>query len=169
LRARNDVLCVVLGNPVVQRGLDVQFFNQDYRAHLLSRQPLADPGRVWFFDQARPSLVAEALAASDLHIYPGRAYPISRSLLEAMAAGCVVLASDVEPVREVLTHEQTGLLLDPADADAWERQALAVLDDVAAHRPLGEAAATLVRERYAQDVCLPQLAERFTRLVNGER
>ena len=38
--------------------------------------------------------LAEVLAASDLHIAPGRPYPVARSLLEAMAAGCVVLASD---------------------------------------------------------------------------
>jgi len=169
LRARGDVVCVAIGNPVVQRGLDVQFFNKDYRAHLLSRQKLADPGRVWFFDQARPSLVAEALAASDLHVSPGRPYPVSRSLLEALAASCVVLASDIEPNREVLTHGQTALLLDPADPGAWEQQALAVLDDPTAFRPLSEAAAALVRERYSHDVCLPRLAEHFTRLVNGER
>lgn len=167
LRARGDVICVVLGSPVVQRGLDVEFFNRDYPAHLLARQPLADPERVWFFDHARPSVVAEALSASDLHVYPGRAYPISRSLLEAMAAGCVVLAADNEPVREVLAHGQTGLLLDLADSDAWQRQALAVLDDLAAYRPLGDAAAVHVRAHYARDVCLPRLAERFTDLVNG--
>ena len=40
------------------------------------------------------------------------------------------------------------------------QQALAVLADPAAYRPLGDAAAALVRERYSQDVCLPRLAER---------
>src|SRR5262249_44648866 len=72
LRARADVLCVVVGHPVVQRGLDVQFFNQDYRAHVLGRMKLHDPGRVWFFEPLRPALLAEALALSDLHVYPGR-------------------------------------------------------------------------------------------------
>ena len=43
-------------------------------------------------------------------------------------------------------------------ADSAERQALAVLGDPVAHRPLGEAAAALVHERYAQDVTLPALA-----------
>ena len=33
----------------------------------------------------------------------GPAYPVARSLLEAMAAGCVVLASDTEPHRQVIT------------------------------------------------------------------
>jgi glycosyltransferase involved in cell wall biosynthesis len=162
-RARPDVLCVVIGDPVVKRGLDVQFFNRNYRAHILQQEPLPDPGRAWFFDQARPAVVAEALAASDLHVYPGRAYPVSRSLLEAMAAGCVVLAAHTEPVAEVLTHGQTGLLLPPDDLDAWERQGLAALDDPAAHRPLGDAAAEVARQRYSRDENLPRLAELLSR------
>ena len=105
------------------------------------------------------------LAASDLHIAPGRVYPVARSLLEAMAAGCVVLASDTEPHREVIRPGETGLLVDVRDADGLARRALAVLDDPAAHRPLGDAAAALVRERFSQDVCLPRLAEQFGSLA----
>jgi glycosyltransferase involved in cell wall biosynthesis len=167
LRARPDVLGVVVGHPVVQRGLDVQFFNQDYRAHVLGRMALHDPDRVWFFEPLRPGLLAEVLALSDLHVYPSRPYPVARSLLEAMASGCVVLAADTAPVREFVTHGRTGLLAEPADADAWERQALAVLQDPAAHRPLGDAAGELIRRQFAQDVTLPTLAERFTQLANA--
>jgi glycosyltransferase involved in cell wall biosynthesis len=164
-RARPDVLCVVAGEPTVQRGLDVDFFNRDYRAHALAQAPTHDPERLWFLGAVPQPVVAELLAASDLHVYPSRSYALSRSLVEAMAAGGVVLAWDTEPVREVVTHGQTGLLVAPNDADARERQALAVLADPAAHRPLGEAAAALVRERYAQDVTLPQLAALFDRLA----
>jgi glycosyltransferase involved in cell wall biosynthesis len=167
LRARSDVVCVVVGSPVVQRGLDVEFFNKDYRAHVLSQTPLHDPERMWFLDQTTADVVAGVLTASDLHVYPGRPYPVSRSLLEAMAAGCVILAADTEPVREFVCHGQTGLLVAPEDSDAWQRQALAVLDNPAEHRPLGEAAAEWVRQHCSQDVTLPVLAERFTELVNG--
>jgi glycosyltransferase involved in cell wall biosynthesis len=168
LRARADVICVAVGGPVVHRGLDVEFFGQDYRAHVLAREPLHDPGRVWFVDLGRPAQVAELLAGSDLHVYPSRPYPVSRSLLEAMAAGCVVLAADAPPMREVIEPGRTGLLAPPDDPDAWERLALAALRDPAAHRPLGEAAAAHARRHYARDVTLPALAERFTRLVQGK-
>src|SRR5262249_50644269 len=102
LRARSDVICVVLGSPMVRRGLDVEFFGQDYRAHVLSSEPLHDPARVWFVDLARPDQVADVLAVSDLHVAPSRPYPVARSLLEAMAASCVVLAADTPPLREVI-------------------------------------------------------------------
>src|SRR4029077_4930244 len=92
---------------------------------------------------ATAAVVAEVLAASDLHVSPGRPYPVARSLLEAMGAGCVVLASATAPPRDVLRHGQNGLLPDPGAPESIVRQALAVLDNPAAHRPLGAAAAEL--------------------------
>jgi glycosyltransferase involved in cell wall biosynthesis len=165
LRSSPDVLCVVVGDRIVRRGLDVVFHNRDYAAHLLAENPLSEPSRLWFLGLSSPSVVAEVLAASDVHVAPCRPYPVQRSLLEAMAAGCVVLASDTEPHREILTHGQTGLLVEERDQDALTKQALDVIADPAAFRPLGDAAAALVRERYSGDVCLPRLAEEFSRLA----
>ncbi len=108
LRARPDTLIVVVGDRIVRRGLDVAFHNKDYAAHLLAQRPSVDVSRVWFLGTSPPSTVAEVLAASDLHIAPGRAYPVARSLLEAMAAGCVVLASDTEPHRQVDPYRRDG-------------------------------------------------------------
>jgi glycosyltransferase involved in cell wall biosynthesis len=169
LRARSDLVCVVVGDPVVQRGLDVEYHNRDYPALLGSSSPLVDPDRCWFLGRLMPGQVAELLQQSDLHLAPGRPYPVARSLLEAMAAGCVVLASDMAPHREVINHGQTGLLAPEADSEAFVRQALAVLDDPAAHSPLGQAAFELVQARYSQEVCLPRLAERFSALAESAR
>jgi glycosyltransferase involved in cell wall biosynthesis len=165
LRARLDVLVVAVGDRIGRRGLDVAFHNKDYPAHLMADRPPVDPHRIWFLGPSTPATVAEVLAASDLHIAPGRAYPVARSLLEAMASGCVVLASDTEPHRQVILPGQTGLLVDGRDAEGLARQALAVLADPAAHRPLGDAAAVWVQERYSQDVCLLRLAEQFSALA----
>jgi glycosyltransferase involved in cell wall biosynthesis len=90
---------------------------------------------------------------------------VARSTLEAMSAGCVVMASDTEPHREVIADGRTGLLVDARDPEAMARRALAVLDDPATYRPLGDAAADLVRRDYSQDACLPRLAERFNGLA----
>jgi glycosyltransferase involved in cell wall biosynthesis len=164
-RARSDVLCVVVGDPIVRRGLDVTFHNRDYVAHLLEHHAPSDPDRLWLTGPSSAQVTAEVLAASDLHVAPARPYPVARSLLEAMAAGCVVLASDTEPHREVITSGRTGLLAAGHDSDALLEHALAVLEDPAAHRPLGDAARTLVQQQYSQDACLPRLAEQFSALA----
>jgi glycosyltransferase involved in cell wall biosynthesis len=169
LRERTDVVCAIIGGPTVQRGLDVPFFNRDYRSFILAQYPNIDLKRLWYLDNAAPNVVAEVLAASDLHVYPARPYPVSRSLLEAMSASCVVLAWDTDPIREVIAPGQNGLLVSADDEAEQERLALGALNDVAGHRPLGVAAAATIRERFAQDVTLPLLAEEFNRLVNRGR
>jgi glycosyltransferase involved in cell wall biosynthesis len=165
LRSSPEIVCVVVGDRIVRRGLDVVFHNRDFAAHLLGQDPPFDPSRLWFLGMSTPSVVAEVLSASDLHVAPGRPYPVQRSLLEAMAAGCVVLASDTEPHREVLTQGQTGLLVEERDDDALAKQSLDVLARPADFRPLGDAASALARERYSQDACLPGLAEEFSALA----
>ncbi|BAL22943.1 glycosyltransferase family 4 protein [Azoarcus sp. KH32C] len=40
-------------------------------------------------------------------------------LFEAMAAGRLVVASDLPPIREVVRHGENGLLVDPDDPAAW--------------------------------------------------
>ena len=54
LQARADVLCVVVGDPIVRRGLDVDFHNRDYPAHLLAQQAPFDPDRLWFLGPSTP-------------------------------------------------------------------------------------------------------------------
>ncbi len=165
LRMRSDVLCLVIGGTPVERPFDLEFYQRDYRGHVLGSSPPADPERLWVLDSVPHPVVAEALGISDLHIYPGRPYVVSRSLVEAMAAGCVVLAADTAPVREFISHEHTGLLVCADDFDAWARQACAVLDAPHRFRPLGAAAAGEVRERFGQDSTMPALATLFDQLV----
>jgi glycosyltransferase involved in cell wall biosynthesis len=165
LAARRDLLFVVAGDPVVRRPLDVRHHGQDYRQAVWSREPPADESRFWFLGAVNPATAAEVVAVSDLHVYPSRPYPVARSLLEAMAAGRTVLGWDAEPVREVLTHGRSGLLVQAHDPEAAAREALRVLDDPAGHRPLGEAAASVVRERYDREVTLPRLSEWLGRVA----
>ena len=54
MRARSDVICVVVGDPVVQRGLDVHFHNRDY---------LAAPAANRSGSRSRPALAARESVA----------------------------------------------------------------------------------------------------------
>ncbi len=70
--------------------------------------------------------VAGLYADSDLVILPyqpnlGHADGISpMKLFEAMAAGRPIIASDIPPLREILTHGRNALLADPQDQAAWQ-------------------------------------------------
>ncbi|MEU8224224.1 glycosyltransferase family 4 protein [Kribbella sp. NPDC048915] len=77
-------------------------------------------------DEAR----ADMLAGSDLYVAPhlgGESFGIV--LLEAMAAGAPVLASDLPAFRQVLEGGRLGELFDVGDVDQLARRTLALLND----------------------------------------
>ena len=58
------------------------------------------------------------MQAADFLVLPSHFEGLSNSLLEAMAAGCPVIASAVGGTPELIEHEQTGLLFPADDAAA---------------------------------------------------
>lgn len=80
-----------------------------------------DPARLHFTGLlTRPDMVA-VMRASDAHVYLTVPFVLSWSLLDAMACGCLLVASDTAPVREFVEDGVTGLLVaggeDGAPAD----------------------------------------------------
>lgn len=161
------VVAVAAGNPVVARALDHAHFGRDFAAPVLDRHPAIDRDRLWMPGVLPPAGLRRLLARSDLHVVAGRPHPASRSLVEAMAAGCAVAAMDTEAARELLDDGQSGVLC--ADQDALNDASADVLRDLDASRPLGDAAAGRVAGRYARDVTLPALVGAFERLVERGR
>jgi phosphatidylinositol alpha-mannosyltransferase len=84
------------------------------------------------------------------HVYcaPTRIASFGVTLLEAMAAGVPVLASDIEGFREVLHGGSEGELLPPDDAHAWARAIGRVAADPARAAAYGAAGRHTV-QRYA--------------------
>jgi phosphatidylinositol alpha-mannosyltransferase len=64
---------------------------------------------------------ADWFAAADVFCAPSQEPSEGQTLLEAMAAGKPVLASDVDGYRDVLTHGREGELLAAEDPGAWAR------------------------------------------------
>jgi glycosyltransferase involved in cell wall biosynthesis len=164
-REQPDVIAIAVGDAKVTRGLDVAFHGKNYRDHVTRLDPPPHSDRLWFTGTVTPSSLAEILARSDLHVYPSRSYPVSRSLLQAMASGCIVLATDDAPVREVIRDGVDGKLATADDPDDWFHQASKILDNPAAYSPMKTSAHHVVLERFDRDATLPKLAERLNQLA----
>jgi glycosyltransferase involved in cell wall biosynthesis len=113
--------------------------------------------RVHFLGKIDYASYLRVLQVSACHVYLSYPFVLSWSCLEAMAAGCTLVASATPPVKEVITDGRNGLLFDFFDAQALASRAAAVLADSRSHRPLGEQARRTVIERYdLHSVCLPR-------------
>jgi glycosyltransferase involved in cell wall biosynthesis len=121
----------------------------NWRDALLAEVPI-DLERVHFLGKLPYGQYRRLLQVSAAHVYLTYPFVLSWSLLEALASGCAVVASDTAPVREVIRHGHNGLLVDffsPSHISQTVLQVLAATDQM---RPMRQAAMASVRERYEQ-------------------
>jgi glycosyltransferase involved in cell wall biosynthesis len=93
--------------------------------------------------------VADILAASSIFVLSSAWEGLPIALLEAMAAGCAAVCTDVGGVSQVLEHGVTGLLVPPNDPAALAAALLACFNDPARTAQMGEAGRRAVVERYS--------------------
>ncbi|MGB7565914.1 MAG: glycosyltransferase [Prochlorococcaceae cyanobacterium] len=116
-----------------------------------------DPERVHVLGFLGRDQLTALLQVSTVHAYLSYPYILSWSLLEAMACGTVVVASDTAPVRELIQHGVNGWLVPLDQTDAIEAGIDAVLRDPVAHAPLGIAARDTVVHRFDRRRCVEAL------------
>lgn len=128
-----------------------------YLNEVRDQVPAADWARVHFVGTLPYPGFVTLLQVSRLHVYLTYPFVLSWSLLEAMSAGCAIVANDTPPLREAIHPDETGRLVDFFDAPALAEQVCALLDDAPARERLGANARAFARARYdLQTVCLPQ-------------
>ena len=114
---------VIVGDDGVSYGRALKD-GKTYKQQMLEEVSI-DANRVHFMGKLPYAEYLKVLQISSAHVYLTVPFVLSWSMLEAMAAGCLVIGSDTAPVREVITHEKNGLLVDffslTAIADATDR------------------------------------------------
>lgn len=109
--------------------------------------------RVRFAGKLGDDELVRAYQDSDLLVLPAtnnnEAFGIV--LIEALACGLAVIASDLPGVRAVFTASREGLLARPDDAADLRRQLEKILNDPAKRREMAVAARRLAEERYGEE------------------
>ncbi|MEA2624212.1 MAG: hypothetical protein QOD06_257 [Candidatus Binatota bacterium] len=163
------VLFVVAGRERVAYSTDPRVIGQSSFKKWVLKQDSYDLSKFRFVGWLPRPRLAQLFNASDLHVYLTTPFPLSWSLFSALACGATVLASDTEPVREVITHGRNGLLADFFDVDGLAETALKVLRSPSSFRELGRAAATHVQDRYGADAVVPKLIRYFCRTASARK
>jgi glycosyltransferase involved in cell wall biosynthesis len=116
-----------------------------------------DWSRVHFLGQVPYDDYQKIIQISKCHIYMTMPFVLSWSLLETMSMEATIVASDVEPVREAMTHGETGLLVDFHNPEALAQQVIDVLERPEDFAHLGPAARKHVIAEYDfLTKCLPE-------------
>ena len=115
-----------------------------------------DMSRVHFVGKLPYEQYLAVLQLSSVHVYLTYPFVLSWSLLEAMAAGCLVIGSRTPPVEEVMIDGKNGLLVDFFDVEGLADRVCSVLADRAANSAIREAARKVVVSQFdLKSACLP--------------
>ena len=119
-------------------------------------QDRLDLGRVHFTGKLPHAEMIRAVQASSAHLYQSAPHVVSWSVMEAMSAGALVLASDTAPNRDVLRDGENALLNTPFDVDGLADRIIDACRGASRYDHLRDAARRTIVERYDREtVCLP--------------
>ncbi len=103
------------------------------------------------------------LLGSDVFVFPSYSEGLPYALLEAMAAGCVPVATPVGAIPDVMAEGVHGLFVPPKDSAALARALASLDDDRARLAHIGHAARRRILEHYT----VTRLAEDFGALYRA--
>jgi len=116
-----------------------------------------DLSRVHFMGKVPYPHFIALMQVSRAHAYLTYPFVLSWSMIEAMAAGCHIVASATQPVMEAIEDGKTGTLVEFFDVAGWSKALTEALADPERYVPLRKAARAAAIATYdLHSHCLPK-------------
>jgi glycosyltransferase involved in cell wall biosynthesis len=163
MRALPDILarnpkthCILVGGDSVSYGLPPRGYRSWREAMLAEVGHKLPAERVHFVGNVPYATYVQLLQVSTCHAYLTYPFVLSWSCIEAMAAGCRIVASDTAPVREVLAHGENALFRDFFDVPGIAESVCNVLKAPTLYDRLARNARRKAGKYDLESVCKPR-------------
>ena len=107
-----------------------------------------DLSRIHFVGNLPYAEYIKLLQVSKCHVYLTYPFVLSWSLLEAMATGCCIVASDTAPVKEVIQNNFNGILVDFYDIDLLVKNINLILNNPENYSNIKTSARKTINEKF---------------------
>ena len=136
------------------------------RADLVRRaEQLGVGNRVWVSGLVERDALAGYISSFDIALQPEvTAYASPLKLFEYMALSRAIIAPDAANIREILTHQEDGMLFEPNSPESLADAIRILVRDEALRARLGEAAAEKIRK---EDISWVRNARRAMSLIRS--
>ena len=152
---------VIVGKNRVAYGKNLPD-GKTYKEAMLEKFTL-DLDRVHFTDLLPYEEYLQVIQASSVHVYLTRPFVLSWSMLEALSTGCLIVASDTAPVKEVIQDGVNGLLVDFFNPQQISDRVEEALDNPEKMANIRKRARETIVDRYDLAKLLPQHLEWMTK------
>ncbi len=160
LKRRPNARVLIVGGDDVSYGTrpeNGQKWKDIFATEVRSQISDADWSRVHFLGNIPYQYFIPLLQLSTVHVYLTYPFVLSWSLLEAMSAGCAIVASDTQPLLDAIKDGETGKLVNFFDHARLAHEVCDLLDMPEERQRLGANARAFAQQNYdLQTVCLPR-------------
>lgn len=146
-KRRPDAHVVVVGEDRVAYGRKLPE-GDSWKKRMLAQHAF-DEKRLHFTGHIPRDQYLQVLQASSVHVYLTAPFVLSWSMMEAMSAGCLLVASDTDPVKELIEDGKNGLLVDFYNVQQIARTIVRALESPEKYAPIRAAARRAIVEKYA--------------------
>jgi glycosyltransferase involved in cell wall biosynthesis len=166
LAARPMARVIVVGGDEVSYGARLPP-GETFRKRMLAELDGSfDLSRVHFVGKLPYSTYIKVLQISRVHVYLTYPFVLSWSMLEAMAAGALIIGSRTPPVEEVIQHAGNGLLVDFFSPEQVADRVIEALEDERSFASIRRNARQTIVDRYdLRTICLPAQLRLLNMLV----
>lgn len=166
LRQRPKMQVLIVGGDKVSYGSpspDGRSWKEVFFTEVEPKLSGEEKARIHFLGQLPFSKYLGLLQVSTVHVYLTYPFVLSWSLLEAMSAGCAIVASNTDPVKEFIKDSVHGLLVDFFDTQALIEQINFLMDSPVARQLMGIQARHRIQKNYDFKTCsLPRWLDLIT-------
>lgn len=157
LARRPKARVLIVGHDSVSYGAPAEGGQKWKDIFLAEVKDRVDLSRIHFVGNINYQHFVALLQLSTVHVYLTYPFVLSWSLLEAMSAGCAIVASDTQPLREAIRHNETGRLANFFDIPGLAAEVCGLLEQPAERVRLGANARAFARANVdLKTICLPR-------------
>lgn len=157
-KIRPNMQVIIGGEDRVCYGCHLK--NDTFKQKMLRELDL-DLSRIHFVGNLPYAEYIKLLQVSRCHVYLTYPFVLSWSLLEAMATGCCIVASDTAPVKEVIQDSFNGILTDFYDIDLLTQKINSVLEEPEKYSNIRISARETIKEKYELQKLLKEQIDFF--------
>jgi glycosyltransferase involved in cell wall biosynthesis len=111
--------------------------------------------------------VGKLLFASDIGVLSSKAEGFANAILEYMAAGLPVVATDAGGVREAVQEGETGFIVPPGDDEKMAERIIAIFNDSERARLMGKQGRAIAEQRFSCDHHLRNTLDLYAELLSA--
>ncbi len=123
--------------------------------------------RVWFPGPLPAQKLRALYASSSMLLFPSLFENCSYVLLEAMASGLPVIATEGSGISEMVTHGSSGLLFPPDHPNLLLAQVRQLYKNRDLAKRLGETASKTIRSQFDSETSIAATIEFYQSVING--